>query len=809
MRNIKKAVCLLLAVAVLLPTIATAGIAADAENVLFSYDFSEFSAGQQIPTSTKDATMFSGVHGNTSTSPAVIKAHDESGNMCAEYSNIGDSNSGPKLIRRTNFSRLTNLTVQCRAKGDKQLQLALYSEQANHAIYNILLDAKVWKAFEYRFDIKNGTYDVYMEGKAVAEKQKLPDLGNPGAVEVRFGTGIAPGETMYLDDVVFSTTDDVKPEDIFLNTTNMAAGEAAKPAEVTDIKTAPPAISVPKDMNVLLLDTMDAHPGKLVLEQWSTVMGNGTYVNAVTAADNKLLAFTNTDTVTHGPRLEKILGANGITKVFAEMDYYRGSNVLNVEMLDANGKSARVFMIKNAAEAEKDGWNRLKVAFDIAGSRAISYVNGTQVAEASLDTLSGDTEGWVVRINCGLAQNEATYLDNCVIYTPDDLGDQMFSYDGSVNFEKVFPAAPTGMIDVLRPHPRLLVTDWDAIREKIATDYRCARWYADILSQANGILNAEPIEHKTNVRGNANDSLLALERRIIILAFATAVEESDTYKNRLMQEIRYVRDSWPNWGEDIFLVCAHAIRVHAFAYDWCYNLFTDAERKEVLDILVNDAISLSVRAFEGRLSSGYVFTKEHNQNMASTASVLQAAIAVADEYPDAAEYLFEKCRGSIEYTLVEIGEDGSFSETMEYFTGGVGELYHYCAALDSAVKDGASVPSALDISGTPGLDKAVDFPIYYQGPVAAFNYGDSVSNRISTPMMFYAANKYGKPQYAWYLLKLDEEDASLRLRGREAAYALALFDPNNVDAGDFALDKAYIHKEPLGVNGFSLRSSWT
>jgi len=228
-----------------------------------------------------------------------------------------------------------------------------------------------------------------------------------------------------------------------------------------------------------------------------------------------------------------------------------------------------------------------------------------------------------------------------------------------------------------------------------------------------------------------------------------------------------------------------------------------------LDILVNDAISLSVRAFEGRLSSGYVFTKEHNQNMASTASVLQAAIAVADEYPDAAEYLFEKCRGSIEYTLVEIGEDGSFSETMEYFTGGVGELYHYCAALDSAVKDGASVPSALDISGTPGLDKAVDFPIYYQGPVAAFNYGDSVSTRISTPMMFYAANKYGKPQYAWYLLKLDEEDASLRLRGREAAYALALFDPNNVDAGDFALDKAYIHKEPLGVNGFSLRSSWT
>ncbi len=808
MKNVKKLVCLLLAVAVLLPTIATVSFAADAENVLFSYDFSEFTAGQQIPTSTKDATMFSSVHGNTSTSPAVIKAHDENGNLCAEYSNIGDSNSGPKLIRRTNFSRLTNLTVQCRAKGDKQLQLALYSEQENHAIHNIILDAKVWKTFEYRFDIKNGTYDVYMEGKAVAEKQKLPELGNPGAVEVRFGTGIAPGETMYLDDVLFSTTDKVKPEEVFLDTTNLAAGEAAKPAEVTDIQTVPSAISVPQGMNVLLLDTMDAHPDKLVLEQWSTVMGNGTYVNAVTAADNKLLAFTNTDTANHGPRLEKALGANGLTKVFAEMDYYRGSSVLNVEIYDANNKSARAFNINAGASAEKDGWNRLKVEFDIAGGRVIAYVNDKQVAEGSLNALSGDTEKWIVRISCGLAQNQATYLDNCVIYTPDDLGDQMFSYDGSLNYDKVFPSAPTGMLEVMRSHPRLLVTDWDVIREKIATDYYCDRWYKDIKNQAEAALKASPTEYKVNVRGNVNDSSHALKRRMMILAFAAAVEKSDAYKNRLLEEIRYVRDNWPDWGEAIYIVYAHTLMSHAVAYDWCYDLFTEEERKEVLDVLMADGVARVIKGYEGRMSSGSVLKQQHNQNMVSTASNLFAAIAIADEYPSVADYIIEKCRGSIEYTLVEIGKDGSFSEPMEYWNYGVGHFFKYSAALDSAVKDGASVPAALDISNTPGLENAADFPIYYQGPVGFFNYGDSTSNKSVSPIYFYLANKYNKPQYAWFELKQEDENTALRLKGKDAAMAIAYYNPENVSAGDFALDKSYVSTEKYGVNGMSFRSSW-
>ncbi len=808
MKKTKKFLCLVLALTLVLPTFAAVGLAAPAENVLFTYDFSALSAGQQVPTSSSSAAMFSAVHGNTSTSPAVIAAYDDGGNMCAEFSNIGEANSGPKLIRRTNFSRLTNLTISCRAKGDKLLQFMLFSEQVNHTIHSVTLDAKQWKDIEVYFDIKGGTFSVYMDGKAIADKQKLPDLGNPGAVEVRLGTGIAPGETMYLDDVIFSTTDNVTPEDIFLNTTNVSQGEAAKPAELTDITSVPPAISVPQGMNVLLLDEMDAHPGKLVLEQWSTVMGNGTYLNAVTAAGNKLLAFTNTDTVTHGPRLEKALGANGLKTVFAEMDYYKGSNVLNVELYDADGKNVRVFVIGNGASAEQEGWNRLKVEFDIAGGKAISYVNGTQVAQKAIDTLSGDTEGWVIRISCGLAQNEATYLDNCVIYTPDDLGDQMFSYDGSLNFDKVFPTAPTGLLEVMRSHPRLIVTDWDVIREKINTDFYCDRWYKDIKSQADAALTASPTPYTVNVRGNINDSSHAFKRRVMILAFAAAVENSDVYKNRLLEEIRYVRDNWTDWGEAIYIVYAHVLMAHGVAYDWCYDLFTEAERKEVLDILMEDGVARVVKGYEGRMSSGSVLKQQHNQNMVSTASNLFAAIAVADEYPSVADYIIEKCRGSIEYTFVEIGPDGSFSEPMEYWTYGVGHLMKYMVALDSAVKDGASVPANLDISNTPGFDKAADFLIYYQGPVGFFNYGDSTSNKSSSPILLYLANKYNKPQYAWFHLQLEDAETALRLKGKDAAMAIAYYDPENVSAGDFALDKSYTSTEKYGVNGMSFRSSW-
>ena len=135
MRVLNKLLCIVLAVVLVIPMLGTIGLAEEAETILFSYDFDTYAAGKPIAADGSKADAFSAVHANVATSSAVIAAYDDGGNICAEFSNSGDSFAGPRLIRRTNFSKLTNLTVSYRAKGERQLQFVLHSG-TSHSIYN-------------------------------------------------------------------------------------------------------------------------------------------------------------------------------------------------------------------------------------------------------------------------------------------------------------------------------------------------------------------------------------------------------------------------------------------------------------------------------------------------------------------------------------------------------------------------------------------------------------------------------------------------------------------------------------------------
>ncbi len=805
MRVLNKLLCIVLAVVLVIPTLGTIGLAAEAETILFSYDFDTYAAGKPIAADGSKADAFSAVHANVATSSAVIAAYDDGGNICAEFSNSGDSFAGPRLIRRTNFSKLTNLTVSYRAKGERQLQFVLHSG-TSHSIYNSTPKLDAWTETKIVMDIKNAVYDVYVNGKVVLEKQVLPEFDNAGAVEVRFATGLNPGQTVYIDDILMTTTDEATAEEIFLTTDNANPPKILEPEDITE---APEKFFIPKDMHVLLLDDMEAHTGGLSTEQWTSITGNKTYINAVNAAGNQVAAWMNRDTAPHGPRMEKMIGVPDLKTLWFSVDYLTGSKFLNIELFGEGTQQVRLFDISKGAKVVRaSGWNRLTIKMDVAGGKATAYVNDKTVQETNLSSITSDTRNWRLRIACTLQPNQVTYLDNFAIYTPDSLDGQIFSYDGTLHMDKVMPSAPTGMLDIMRAHPRLIITDWDEIREKINTDFYCARWYKAVKKSADMALEAEPTVYKVNVRGNINDASHTFKRRVMMLAFIAAVERSDVYKNRLLEEIRYVRDNWPDWGEAVYIVYAHVLMGHAVAYDWCYDLFTEEERAEVLSALMEDGIPSVIRAYEGRLTSGAVLREQHNQNMVGTASNLFAAIAIADEHPLIADYIIEKSRESIDYTLVEIGKDGAFSEPIEYWNYGVGHLMKYMIALDTSIRDSESVPSALDISNTPGMDMAADFPIYYQGPVGFFNYGDSVSTKASSPMLLYLANKYNKPQYAWYHLKLEEEEPSLRLIGKEAIMAIAFYNPDNISAGDFPLDKSYQSTEKYGVNGMSMRSSW-
>ena len=101
--------------------------------------------------------------------------------------------------------------------------------------------------------------------------------------------------------------------------------------------------------------------------------------------------------------------------------------------------------------------------------------------------------------------------------------------------------------------------------------------------------------------------------------------------------------------------------------------------------------------------------------------------------------------------------DGAYAEPIGYWDYGVRHIAKVLAALDSVRIEGAALPQCFDWVDTPGLANTCDFPIYYNGSTASFNYGDAGGTIICSPTMFWFANKYNKPQYAYYQIYTREK----------------------------------------------------
>jgi len=175
-----------------------------------------------------------------------------------------------------------------------------------------------------------------------------------------------------------------------------------------------------------------------------------------------------------------------------------------------------------------------------------------------------------------------------------------------------------------------------------------------------------------------------------------------------------------------------------------------------------------------------------------------------------ADYIFRKAANGLPSSFHEISADGAYAEPLGYWDYGVRHQVKVMSALDTCIKEGTTLPQCLDFKDVRGLNNTGDFPIYYNGTTAGFNYGDGQRDIVTTPILYYLANKYNKPQYAWYSLFMEENNKSLpALSGKDAIWSLIWYDPNNATTEDgFPLDKFYKSSEAMGTNGISMRSSW-
>ncbi|RAV06437.1 S-layer homology domain-containing protein [Paenibacillus sp. YN15] len=450
-------------------------------------------------------------------------------------------------------------------------------------------------------------------------------------------------------------------------------------------------------------------------------------------------------------------------------------------------------------------WIPVKVELDTDTDTFSVWVNGSQAVDNKPFYNSYQVDS-IDALWYGLtASNSAApdfYLDNLVVKgRPAPVPD--------VRETKLAtpPQVPVAA-NIRKDHPRIFIDDFSKIKAKIAGDYIPMNWYNGIKRQADTLLDTPVRPYGTNPdNGQVLEHAREMENRTFILSMTYQMEREQKYLDRLWQEILNTA-AYPSWKPESFLSVAEMLQAYAIAYDWNYYDWTEEQRTFILDTMLDKGLTYGVDRYNGKSQGGTNFTAvTHNWNVVCNGGLMIAALAIADEYPNLAEFVLEKGTENIKKGLTAYAPLGAYPEGAMYWSYGTSYLTYAMSALDTAFAPSFPWPDKYKLYEAPGVALAPEFPIYLSGMTGSFNYGDSNIGKVNSPIMMWFAERFDKPQYAWYFLRNQSAQEGGTTSSRGTVYALLWYDSKyRTFTGSFPLDKAY--QNPTGTNSVLMRSSW-
>ncbi|MCR4720060.1 MAG: heparinase II/III-family protein, partial [Firmicutes bacterium] len=293
-------------------------------------------------------------------------------------------------------------------------------------------------------------------------------------------------------------------------------------------------------------------------------------------------------------------------------------------------------------------------------------------------------------------------------------------------------------------HPRLMVTDFEALGELIKTDDTYKKWYRSYKGTANE--NKHSVEYLAQLYAgydiptyeDDDDLRIASSEgfrdRVILLAFNHKMTNliysghSDYYKEKVWDYLEAAMD-WPDWGErKQFLDTSDIMMAFAIAYDWLYDDWTEEERATIRNTIKTRGLYCAQQVYEGNSNYSSWLEKNNNWNAWCNAGVLTAALAIAGDGggSDAHQYTYlaRKALESLPNCYDCLGPDGDWQEGTGY-----GEVAMRFVAIALS-----SCETALNTDYghryVDGLSEIGFYNLYMRGKEAAFGLNDSAGKNI-------------------------------------------------------------------------------
>jgi hypothetical protein len=299
-----------------------------------------------------------------------------------------------------------------------------------------------------------------------------------------------------------------------------------------------------------------------------------------------------------------------------------------------------------------------------------------------------------------------------------------------------------------KEHPRLMAReeDFKNIRLDISKSETMKKNFNYLKSKADAILKEEPVKYELSdgVR------LLPVSRKVLTriqtLAFVYNITGNTDYAERASLELETISDDtkFPNWHPDHFLDTAEMTNAAAIGYDWLYNYLTDSQKSLIRDAILNKGLK---PAIEFSKEENSPMNGDTNWNSVCNGGIALGALAIGDEGGEFEAVSGEVLQNAVKYlpnTLNNYNPDGAWYEGPWYWDYGTTYSAYFISSLDSALG------TDYDLAKSPGLASTGYFPIYTNGPGGIFNFYDSSSEKLKSPVLLWLSNKFKNGEYLLY-----------------------------------------------------------
>ncbi len=773
------------------------------ETVIFADDFETLAPGEAPKMAAGTAAWTSA---SQTAGVAYMEAAEFEGGMVLKYINVESNtkNGYPTVKKDIDATGMQDLTVSFRVYGDGRFRINVLTDNEQN-FYVQPKKGDGWTDVSLTLDFSKLTYTL-TDANGVSEAKAIPnEIYDIRAISIQLQNILAPGTFGYIDDVKFTTTTAGVDLAQANNGTVGVAIKTASSRKALKTETKPATVTPTTTGTVFVHD--DASTG----EQGATVNKSTSMWNSQTTAtlaqykygmhnDNSVYIVDSTSTSKHYPTLKRIPNVPDLKKVFVQYSVITSSSTANLIITSDNDKTTTVISLGKSTD-----WQSVSAELDLTNSTYTATVNGEKKTGTFHKVEDPKTVN--IQLQSVIIAGDTMYWDNVLIETPDKVESKpVIDADGNVHIENIVVTKDNMVMKNLKAHPRIHLNSWDEMKVKVASDVKMQEWYNNALASADDCLTQPLVEWANMPTGTNLSNARELMKRAYVLGFAYKMTDDVRYKDKLVAEL-FEAGRQPDWTTRSYLGNAELNHAFAVAYDWLYYDFTDAERATILADWFRGGLGEYVKNYEGIVTNINFMYVTYNWNPVCNGAAMVAAVAIADEYPDLAEYLLDKATYNIKKAIDEYNPQGGFNEGVQYWGYAARYLGYAMSSLRSATQDGYALDAEYQFWNYPGVKETIEFPIYLNTNAGSFNYGDAGTGNYWNNVLFHLwANLYEDYDMpGWFGMKFERERKIYD--GMDAVLAMMWYDIGGYDYDytQFPLDKAY------GQDNFSavtLRSSW-